>query len=170
LKVPKVDFVNPTPLLSDAFLQALQVEKAVCEPSILSDDIKRKADWKDNYKKLCAARRDNDVTDYLGPLGLIVYFAVFGETTDIHLKEVYNIDLLKVIRHAYLDCIAEKNKEIQDEVRSAHARVLNVYSTGASSGRRFMLSDKCAPKVVVGEEEEGEDEWDTGEGEDEAEA
>lgn len=155
LKVPKVDFVNPTPLLSDAFLQALQVEKAVCEPSILSDDIKRNADWKGNYAKLCAARRDNDVTDYLGPLGLIVYFAVFGESTLIPLKEVYNIDLLKVIRHAYLNCNAETNKHVQDKLRSSQAEILNHYSLPGVTGRRFLLTDKCAPRKKVEDETEG---------------
>lgn len=143
-KLENIKYSQPVPLLHDTFLQALQVEKEVFEPDILSAETQRKSEWKEKYEDMNKACRDKDIGEFLGPLGTIVYFAVFGGSERMPLQAVYDLNLLKVMRHAFLDCIAETSKKVQAKIHSSNAVLLNQYTGVFSTGRRYFAGAKCA--------------------------
>jgi hypothetical protein len=173
-KLENIKYSQPVPLLHDTFLQALQVEKEVFEPDILAVNAQREIELSKrpegskvvsigDFRKAC---RDKDIGEFLGPLGTIVYFAVFGGSAEMPLQAVYDLNLLKVMRHAFLDCIAETSKKVQAKIHSSNAVLLDQYTDVFNTGRRYFAGAKCAKLGGARRRRRVEDDSDDGDDDD----
>jgi hypothetical protein len=138
----KVNYDKPIALLGKTFLQALEAEAKLVLPLLDRVAAERKsAGWTD---PMIAEHRSQDVCSMLGPLGVIVFFAVFGSDDKIELNHVYNIDLMLYVSEGWLDCVALTNKEIQRVVGDGPQSLERYTGKVDSTGRMYYKDAPCA--------------------------
>ena len=153
-----ISYTTAVPLLGDVFLKALQVEREIVLPELTNILNIQQAELKKQngtgttttaaVTTTAAAGTDfrqvlikRNVCDVLGPLGAIVYFAVFGGSlTDLDdIKNVYDIPLLTLLQRVYLDNIAlstKKDLSSDDLLTDAFTEVVG--------GRRYLKGTVCS--------------------------
>jgi hypothetical protein len=138
----KVNYDKPIALLGKTFLQALEAEAKLVLPLLDRVAAERKsAGW---MEAMITEHRSQDVCSMLGPLGVIVFFAVFGGDEKILLNHVYNIDLMLYVSEGWLDCVALTNKEIQRVVGDGPASLDRYTGKVHSTGRMYYKDAPCA--------------------------